>query len=43
MNKEYFKEALKPEEFRSYGPFIDFQNTFLECFSTIIKEIKSRL
>ncbi len=35
-------EALAPEEFRQYGPFIRFQNAILDGLAILIKEIQSR-
>ncbi len=35
-------DALAPEEFRQYGPFIRFQNAILDGLSILMKEIQSR-
>ena len=35
-------EALAPEEFREYGPFIRFQNAILDGLWILMKEIQSR-
>jgi len=34
--------ALVPEEFRSYGPVVRFQNSLLKGFATVIGEIQAR-
>ena len=35
-------DALAPEDFRSYGPVVRFQDIFLGGFAALIKEIQSR-
>ena len=36
------QDALVPEEFRSYGPVVRFQNSLLNGFATVIGEIQAR-